>query len=271
MGAISRFRMRRTLRRVSREVKQYLVPAIFALIVLAVVIIYFSRAPSARKATNNKQNSIVKENESSKDLLREINQALENGEFGRAENALDEAIRANPDDELLRMLESQFVDELKVNFAFNYLPGRRKHVQASESSDEITLSSEDPYYLNVHASDRCYLYLYQIDSSGKFFQLFPNKRFVPTSNPIPAGPLRVPDAPEWFYLDDTPGLEQIFLIASRWPQTRLEKASANLSGGASPQSGALDDFFSVANNIKQEAENFPSLVFGAFKFGHIAK
>jgi hypothetical protein len=92
------------------------------------------------------------------------------------------------------------------------------------SGERITLSSRDDYRLYVEPAERCYLYLYQVDSRGTISQLFPNAGWSPhLSNPVDAGKsYLMPSDSTWFYLDNTPSTETIYVVAARKPMSDLD-------------------------------------------------
>jgi len=91
-----------------------------------------------------------------------------------------------------------------------------------------TLKSGDAYFFHIKASKDCHLYLFQVDSSGTVFRLFPNSAYHTGGNPI-RGKARVtlPNEGEVFYLDQTPGKEEFYFLASQEPVPTLEE----LDGG----------------------------------------
>lgn len=89
---------------------------------------------------------------------------------------------------------------------------------------KVRLSTSDNYRLLLEPADECYLYLFQLTSSDKLIQLFPDSVVSPDPNPLPAGQESyLPALPNWFYLDQTPGKEQIYVLASPEPLPELEE------------------------------------------------
>src|SRR5262249_15943108 len=73
-----------------------------------------------------------------------------------------------------------------------------------------------------------YLYVFQVDSSGKKEWLFPKNEssFSSGSNPVQAGEviqIPPPELERAFYLDETPGIEQIYAVLSASPSQKLEQ------------------------------------------------
>jgi len=90
------------------------------------------------------------------------------------------------------------------------------------------LSSDDRYIIAFRPIQDCYLYVFQIDSTGKLDWLFPANPAGPHSsgrNPVPAGiSTKVPAADKAFFLDENLGVEHLYLVATyrSWPA--LEEA-----------------------------------------------
>lgn len=88
-----------------------------------------------------------------------------------------------------------------------------------------TLTPTDGYRMTVTPSVDAWVYVFQIDSSGKIEKLFPNPQFAPGANPV-AGmrTLRIPDtANPWLALDDVAGRETIVALASHTPISDAEQ------------------------------------------------
>jgi len=200
--------------------------------------------------------------------IERIQETIINAEYDTAKELIARGLKANPSDNSLKDWQSKLMDELKINFKFRYLPGRRRDIAPSSSSD-LVLTSEDPYYLKVHLSDKCYLYVFQLDSSGNLDQLFPSK-YVPTSNPVPPGPLRIPDGADWFYLDDVSGEETIYLVASRWENKKLEELIARLAAERelTLKRELIEQILSRLRLEKGSAKELPGLAFGEYRFLH---
>ena len=200
-----------------------------------------------------------------------IYKKIEAGHYDTAIDNFELELKKNPRDVSLKHLKSLLMDELKIDFKFKYLPGRRRETTMRVLSADLVLTQEDPYYLTVHASDHCFLYIYQIDNSNNLTQLFPNSSFVPTTNPIPPGPLRIPDGFDWFYLDDVPGVETIYLVVSRWRQKELEELSKSFEtvlDNAEARRQLLKRFLARLQVEEQATDDLPGLVYGKYQFTH---
>jgi hypothetical protein len=90
------------------------------------------------------------------------------------------------------------------------------------------LSSDDRYFITIRPNQDSYFYVFQIDSIGKLDWLFPANSFSKDSsgrNPVPAGAItKVPPADRAFYLDESLGVEHLYLVATPGPWPELEVA-----------------------------------------------
>ena len=203
-------------------------------------------------------------------LVAEVAKAIDDGNYALAKTRIEEGLRKTPNDSEMNKMRLLLTEDLEIDFKFNYLPGRRRQITTREISDQVVLTREDPYYLIVHSSDKCFLYIFQLQSSGELARLFPNSRYVPTSNPVPGGPIRIPDGYEWFYLDDTPGTEMIYLVGSRWRQKILEELCAQLESEdrVNEKAEIIRKILSRLEREEQATESIPGLVFAKHQFRH---
>lgn len=114
-------------------------------------------------------------------------------------------------------------------------------------SEGTVLYSDQNYQLAFEAHSRSYVYVYQVDSSGKLFRLIPD-HLTPDNqitNPVEPGRVYwIPARNAWLQLDRTTGMERIYVVASRSPNARLENLYQTLAqardkantGGASEKS-----------------------------------
>jgi|GEM_PF-4905971 len=119
-----------------------------------------------------------------------------------------------------------------ITYAFNvgfgmyrYRPdGTSEYIREGDS-----LFSGDGYYFVVHPNIKSYVYLYQVDSSGHAFRLFPNQKYETGQNPIAAKQDKIiPNSTMEFFLDETSGTEEILFFASKKPIIDLENFSTGL-------------------------------------------
>jgi hypothetical protein len=108
---------------------------------------------------------------------------------------------------------------------------------SGSQAQHLSLSARDDYRLIVETVQQCYLRLYQADSRGKVWQLFPNTGWTPhVGNPLQGGKsYTLPSDSTWYYLDDVVGEETIYVVASRGELADLDalfEEAGNSSEGA---------------------------------------
>jgi len=108
--------------------------------------------------------------------------------------------------------------EIDVNFLYQVRGARPQKLE-----NAMTLYSGNRYSVFFEPKRKAYVYVYQIDSLGKIFPLFPNSDFSSQTNPAPAGQAVTLPSGDWaFELDENPGAEEIIVIASRIPLNEVE-------------------------------------------------
>jgi len=95
------------------------------------------------------------------------------------------------------------------------------------------LQSGDHYKIIFSPDKASYVYIFQVDSAGQVFQLFPLKGFKGASldnrNPVKSGKTYIlPAGDKAFILDKQAGLERIYFIASKERDTELESLYADV-------------------------------------------
>ena len=114
-----------------------------------------------------------------------------------------------------------------LSFDINYVyrQGGVGELEPIKSGD--VLHSGDHYKIIFTPDKDCYVYIFQVDSTGHFFQLFPMKSFrgvrVDNTNPVTQGTTyTLPNSDKAFMLDRQVGLERIYFIASNERNQELE-------------------------------------------------
>ena len=88
--------------------------------------------------------------------------------------------------------------------------------RSQELQDGATLHSGVGYRLFFEAKQSCYVDIFQVDSSGKLFHLYPNPETGSRDNFAQAqAEYWAPGPQQWFTLDTIPGEEQIYVLASK--------------------------------------------------------
>jgi hypothetical protein len=95
--------------------------------------------------------------------------------------------------------------------------------QARQIVDGDTLTQNDNYKVMFRCNMGCYMYIAQLDSTGKMDPIFPS-RYFSWGNPVePHTAYSLPPDNKWFYLDENTGVETIYFIASRSRRPDLER------------------------------------------------
>jgi hypothetical protein len=123
--------------------------------------------------------------------------------------------------------ESRSGDYSSLSFAVNYVYRTAGVGQLKTIENGDALQSGDHYKIVFTPDKDCYVYIFQVDSSGQIFQLFPMKSFqgVEVNNFNPVKPDRtyvIPSPDKAFVLDKVVGVERIYFIASDDRDEQLE-------------------------------------------------
>ncbi len=105
--------------------------------------------------------------------------------------------------------------------------------------DGNELSSADRYRIAVRSHEQCWVYVFQIDATGRLDWLFPRNGspYSFGANPVEPGAwVQIPARDDAFQLDDNLGIEHVFAVATcdRWDELEhaLEKARRSGAGAA---------------------------------------
>jgi cell wall-associated NlpC family hydrolase len=114
--------------------------------------------------------------------------------------------------------------KIDLNYIYRANQGQDKPQSLTEGS---VLYSGDYYKIIFTPTEKTYVYIFQTDSSGKIYRLFPMDSFngvkVSNFNPtVPGKTYFVPTPDKSFFLDYQVGEETIYFIATRTPQTEFE-------------------------------------------------
>ena len=94
--------------------------------------------------------------------------------------------------------------------------------------EHATLFPYDNFALILRPEQASYVYIWQIDSSGRMLRLFPNAEFNDHLNPVSEGAeVWLPSANtrhRWFHLDLHAGKEEFILVAAARPVADVERA-----------------------------------------------
>jgi len=99
----------------------------------------------------------------------------------------------------------------------------------------MVLYPHDNYAIYFKPDEECFVHIYQVDSTGRVYCLFPNKEYHPGDNAVIKDKAYwVPTKPElssrpWFYLDENVGKEWLYLIASKHKTMDFTKGKKELA------------------------------------------
>jgi len=123
---------------------------------------------------------------------------------------------------------------LQINYVYR-TPGNGSF---KPLTDNARLKSGDQYKIIFTPDNRSYVYIFQVDSAGNLFRLFPMRKYgkLALNNVNPVNATRtysLPAEDKAFRLDDTTGLERIYFVASSTANQEIENLSTELSRGRS--------------------------------------
>jgi hypothetical protein len=121
-----------------------------------------------------------------------------------------------------------------LSFEVNYVYRTAGVGELKTITNGDTLKSGDHYKIVFTPDKDCFVYIFQVDSSGQVFQLFPMESFrgvqVNQFNPVKQGKKYVLPSPDKaFLLDKKVGIERLYFIASRDENKELESLYAELT------------------------------------------
>jgi hypothetical protein len=113
-------------------------------------------------------------------------------------------------------------------------------------------------------SAACYLYVVEQSSSGRVRILFPDPQNSVRTNPISAEARLPEDSTKSFkVMDDSPGSYTVYVLASRWPQTRMDDFIAVQDSQNGP-----DTVMDILNKADRFASSIGGLSFGKYSFSY---
>jgi len=112
-------------------------------------------------------------------------------------------------------------EELKFAWAIGALTGPENARQSIPVTREVTLKSGDELKIFFNQLTPSFAYVLLEDAKRNLEVLYPEKSGSGTASAATGGHYIPPD-PDWFKLDEEPGVERIYLIASTTRLTALE-------------------------------------------------
>ncbi|GAG75204.1 unnamed protein product [marine sediment metagenome] len=115
-----------------------------------------------------------------------------------------------------------------LSFHVNYVYRSEGKGELKPINNGDVLKSGDHFKIIFTPDKDCYVYIFQVDSSGQIFKLFPMKSFmgvqVNNFNPVTKGTTyTLPSSEKAFMLDDQVGTERIYFIVSKERNKEIER------------------------------------------------
>lgn len=150
-------------------------------------------------------------------------------------------------------------------FKINYVYRSGGKGEFKQLKDDSVLDSGDHYKIIFTPTKDCYVYIFQVDSANKIYQLFPMESFggVVVNNFNPAQARRtyyIPAEKKSFILDQQTGVERIYFLSSRERDIKLEEQyqqyleSQQHKTNLDRQLDELDQLLQYAMEVKGEAD-----------------
>jgi hypothetical protein len=131
-----------------------------------------------------------------------------------------------------------FSQDLKIKVTFYYEDESR---QVKLLTQGTQLKSGQRVGVAFRPETDCYVYILWWDSRGAVGRLFPNPKLTEGSGEVKAGQtywLPSKQGERWYVLDDNPGEETVYFLASRERSPKIEQLYETLSLASTDQSGA---------------------------------
>jgi outer membrane protein OmpA-like peptidoglycan-associated protein len=98
--------------------------------------------------------------------------------------------------------------------------------------DGDVLGQSDNYALEFRTTSDPYVYIFQVDATGKLDQIFPNSQVSDQQNPVtPNAYYRIPERGKWLYLDENKGSEQLILLSQKAPLSNPKDIATKVNNG----------------------------------------
>mgnify|MGYP005845090715 CR=1 FL=1 len=121
---------------------------------------------------------------------------------------------------------------IKVQFQYETLDGT-----VGVLEEGTVLKSGQHFGVAFRSDADCHLYIFWRDSAGQFGQLYPNPQLTEGTSEVRAGKTYwlpfMGGGERWYVLDNVPGEETIYVVASRHKNKRIEELFALVRGATS--------------------------------------
>ena len=186
-----------------------------------------------------------------------------------------EAVTHTPEESETQTVSPPAAEEPReyLSFSINYLYRASGQGNFEPLQEGSVLHSGDHYKIIFTPMEDCYIYIFQIDSAQKIYQLFPMERFgeviVNNFNPVQTGKTYyLPAESKSYVLDQQIGKETIYFLASRQRDMALEELYQQYqqtlpqrqppSDVLQAQLEQLDQLLSYAMEVKGQARTIAS-------------
>lgn len=145
-----------------------------------------------------------------------------------------------------------FDKPLQIKVQFVYEDDRK---QVRPLTDDSVLKSGQRLGVDFQPEQDCYVYIFWWDQTGQVWKMFPNPKYGDATAKVTGGkkyqlPSKQGEA-HWYVLNDTPGMETIYFVASRERNQKLESLYEQLEAMAGEaRKGKLGQ--QVAERLEQE-------------------
>jgi hypothetical protein len=224
-------------------------------LLLIVLVWGYSVVRSWSNNAHQSRPSSVPLSEDVKFLLSQIEQAAGEGDWASVTKLIDK-IRQLPGG------GKEYLPHLEATGEIHFLLYQGR---SSGQAGELILAKGDEYWLNITISAECYLYVLEHTSAGHLNLLFPNYAYSTFNNPVKYPPIRLPkNYSETFKMDeDKPGIYTIYILASLWPQKKLEVKLHQLSSekAETRKEEIVEEILSMLKNAKEYTIWVPGLAY----------
>jgi hypothetical protein len=128
--------------------------------------------------------------------------------------------------------------------------------------DGSVLHSGDQFQVQFTPVSDCWVYIFLFGSTGKCETLFPYKG-VKLGNFVRGGvSYAVPDpdaqgGSRWFWLDEHPGTETLYIVASYGPMNDIAKVLAEMENSAAGQAALSDRVREQVDEVRKKSDESP--------------
>jgi len=207
--------------------------------------------------------------------LEDLKAMIGQGRYAPALESVNFEASRTPGDSPWNILADFLKKELKATLDFHFgNPYDSKSTGGKNPLPSgVALTSADPYWLEAETFEKCFLYVFQKDSSGRLVQLFPGPNHAEVKNPVSPERFRLPK-PGWsFFLDNIPGTETVYAAAFRWEFNEL----AELCDQPSPEEMSFlgeqkaARILACLDRVKTSRRLVPGLFYSEFQFSHVGR